>query len=80
MSDGFSQDSDGSGDDGEDIVEVVCDAAGQLADGFHLLRLAELGFRGLLLGQVAADEEVPLDRLRPGADPYSITAWPSLWT
>ena len=35
-------------DDGEQIVEVVRDAAGQLADGFHLLRLPQR-----LLGQFA---------------------------
>ena len=29
-------------DDGEHIVEVVRDAAGELADGLHLLDLAEL--------------------------------------
>ncbi len=29
-------------DPGEQVVEVVRDAAGQLADGFHLLRLAKL--------------------------------------
>ena len=39
---------DGAGDDGENIVEVVRHAAGKLADRFHLLRLAELRFRGLL--------------------------------
>ena len=31
-----------SHDDHEEIVEVVRDAAGQPADGLHLLRLAEL--------------------------------------
>jgi len=36
------------GDDSQDIVEVVRDAAGQLADGFHLLGLAELRLRRLL--------------------------------
>ncbi len=34
-------------DAGEEIVEVVRDAAGELADGFHLLRLAQ-GFFGVL--------------------------------
>ncbi len=29
-------------DDGENVVEVVRDAAGELADGLHFLRLAEL--------------------------------------
>ena len=36
-------------DDGEEVVEVVGDASGELADGFHLLGLAELflgGFAG----------------------------------
>ena len=28
--------------DGENVVEIVRDAAGELADGFHLLRLAQL--------------------------------------
>ena len=31
-----------AGDDGEQVVEVVRDAAGQHADGFHFLRLPEL--------------------------------------
>ena len=35
--------------DRQHIVEVVGDAAGQLADRFHLLDLAELGFGGLAL-------------------------------
>ena len=29
-------------DDGENVVEIVRDAAGKLADGLHFLRLAEL--------------------------------------
>ena len=69
VGDGFLQDADGAGDHGQDIVEVVRDAAGELADRVHLLRMPQLGFRGLLLGQVAADEEMPADRLRPGAGP-----------
>ena len=40
-------------DDGENVVEVVGNAAGQLADGFHFLRLAQLGFELSLLGDVA---------------------------
>ncbi len=32
-------------DDGEEVVEVVGDAAGQLADGLHLLRLPQRLFR-----------------------------------
>ena len=38
-------------DDGEQIVEVVRDAAGELADRFHLLRLPEQ-FLGLLASLV----------------------------
>jgi hypothetical protein len=36
-----------AGDYHEQIVEVVCDAAGQLSNGFQLLRVAKQGF-GLL--------------------------------
>ena len=69
VGDGVCQNADGAGDDGQDVVEVVRDAAGQLADRVHLLRLPQLGFGGLLFGQVAADEEVAADRLRPRAGP-----------
>ncbi len=48
VGDGFGQYPDGAGDDGQNIVEVMSHAAGQLADRFHLLGLAELGFRGPL--------------------------------
>ena len=37
---------DAADHDGQHIVEVVGDAAGQLADRFHLLDLAKLGFGG----------------------------------
>src|SRR3954468_3733253 len=37
----------------EQIVEVVCDAAGELADSFHLLRLTELLFSLTLLFEKA---------------------------
>ena len=56
-------------DDGEDVVEVVGDAAGQLADRLHLLGLAQLLLELDALGHVAADEEVLLLGLRPYADP-----------
>src|SRR5262245_37827743 len=36
--------------DGEEIVEIMCNAAGQLADSLHLLRLAQL-LLGLLAGR-----------------------------
>ena len=44
-------------DDGQDVVEVVSDAAGELADGLHLLRVAQLGLELALDGDVAADAE-----------------------
>ena len=39
-------------DGGEQVVEVVRDAAGQLADRLHLVRLGELRLHLLLLGDV----------------------------
>ena len=42
-------------DDREKVVEVVRDAAGQPSDGFHLLRLPELLFELLPLGDVPRD-------------------------
>ena len=40
------QDLDRSGDDSEDVVEVMDDAAGELADDLHPLSLANFRFRG----------------------------------
>ena len=48
---------------GQQIVEVVRDAAGQLADRLHLLRLGELDFEALLLGHV---DEMQGERLFAG--------------
>ena len=42
----------GTDDDGEQIVEVVSNAAGQLADRFHLLRLLELTLDAPLIGYI----------------------------
>ncbi len=42
-------------DDGEHIVEVVSDAAGELADGLHLLSLAQLVFGAGALGHFIGD-------------------------
>ncbi len=56
-------------DDREQIVEVVGDAARELAHRLHLLRLPELLFGRHALGHVAADEEVLLLRLGPCAHP-----------
>ena len=67
IGDGFLQNADGAGDHGQDVVEVMRDAARELADRIHLLRMPQLGFRGLLFGQVPADEEVAADRLRPSS-------------
>ena len=39
--------------DGEDVVEIMGDAAGELADGFHFLGLAQLGLKILPFGDVA---------------------------
>ena len=36
----------------QQVVEVVRDAAGELPDGFHLLRLAQLGLEKTALGQI----------------------------
>src|SRR5271168_2005050 len=44
-------------DDHEEIVEVVGDAAGETADGFHFLSLAELFFELMTLGNVLGDDE-----------------------
>ncbi len=48
----LGQDFDGPGDDGEHIVEIMRDAAGQLPERVHLLRLSQLLFRRDLMGQV----------------------------
>src|SRR5258707_15568947 len=44
-----------SADDHEEVVEVVSDAAGEAADGFHFLGLAELVFEDAALGDVFGD-------------------------
>ena len=50
--DAVGQDFDRAGDDGEHVVEVMGDAAGQLPDRFHLLRLDQLLLGDALLGDV----------------------------
>ena len=67
-------------DDGrQEVVEVVGDAAGELADGLHLLGLAELLLEDLLLADVShVDEEVEraarrvLHHRRVGVDPHGL--------
>ena len=59
-----------AGDDGQQVVEVVRDAAGQLADRLHALRLAQGLVLHDLLADVAneldeADELAVLDRAGP---------------
>ncbi len=44
-------------DDGEEVVEVVGDAARQLADGLQLLSLPELIFELLSLGPVLEKQQ-----------------------
>ena len=44
-------------DDGEQVVEVVRDARGELADGLHLLRLPELVLEMQPLGDVLRHEQ-----------------------
>ena len=51
-------------DDGENVVEIMRHTTGKLADGFHLLGLAELLLQLARLGDVAGvDDEKPLRRL-----------------
>ena len=52
-------------DDGEDVVKIVRHAAGQLADGFHFLRLAQLLAQLAAFGDVHNDA-ANLDQLAVG--------------
>ena len=45
--DRLAEDFDGSGDHGQNVVEVVRNTTSELADRFHLLRLPDLGLVGL---------------------------------
>ena len=45
--------------DGQQVVEIVRDAAGEAADGFHLLRLEQLLFEAFQIGSVMADGGAP---------------------
>ena len=57
-------------DDRQHVVEVVGDAARELADGFHLLRLPQLRFELPLAGDVAlmpSTEVILPSRSRSGA-------------
>ena len=51
--DRIGQDLDRAGDDGEDVVEVMGDAAGELADRFHLLGLPDPVLGRDLVGEIA---------------------------
>ncbi|OPZ59291.1 MAG: hypothetical protein BWY87_01078 [Deltaproteobacteria bacterium ADurb.Bin510] len=54
-------------DGGQHVVEVVGDAAGQRADGLHLLGLHQLLLEFDLVGDVAAQSDEALDLARRGA-------------
>ena len=41
----------------QDVVEVVRDASGELPDGFHLLRLAQLILQAFLHGHIAEEAQ-----------------------
>ncbi len=51
--------------DGEDVVEIVRDAAGKLADGLHFLRLAQLFLQPSLRGDIAEQAQ---HEQRPAVD------------
>ena len=44
-------------DDGQQVVEIMSDAAGELTDGLHFLRLAELRLGVLAPGDVVSDHD-----------------------
>ncbi|MFT3766272.1 MAG: hypothetical protein QM820_12285 [Minicystis sp.] len=77
-------------DDGEQVVEVVGDAAGELADDLHLLGLVQVFLEPLALGHVGGHDDDAIDvfwsLLRSGAiDTAMSTAEPSwrshcIWT
>src|SRR3546814_7349112 len=54
---------------GQQVVEVMGDAAGQLADRFQPLGTAQAILLRIALGHVAADEEMLLFGFRPDAGP-----------
>ena len=55
-------------DGGQHIVEVMRDAAGQLADRLHLLALRQLHFERLVLRRVARDRRGSLRPCRRGRE------------
>ena len=69
----FLKDFDRAGDDGEDVVEIMGDAAGELPDRIHLLGLTQ-PFLGLVLvghvgGRAAIAHEAPVGgKYRPAVD------------
>src|SRR5206468_3997553 len=65
-------------DDGEQVVEVVRDAAGQTADHFHFLGLAQLFLEVLVLGDVGPGAH-DFHRLAVGvADQAALAANPAI--
>src|SRR5205807_2171028 len=71
-------------DDGEQVIEVVGDAARELADRLHLLRLAQLVLQHAPLGHVLRERLEAIDRAvappqRPAAQPHKdLPAVPAL--
>ena len=57
ISDFFLQHLDRDQEGGQDVVEVVGDAAGQRADAFHALGTQELDFEFFPFGDVGVDDE-----------------------
>ena len=55
-----------AGDDGEQVVEVVGEAAGELADGFHLLGLDQRGLSRPAACTLGAYEATSEDDAAPG--------------
>jgi len=55
--DGLGQNFDRSRDHRQDIVEIMCDSASELADGFHFFGLPDPVLRRDLVGEIA-DESV----------------------
>src|SRR3546814_3496351 len=54
-SDLFEQQVEVADDNGQQIVEVVCQPAGELTDGLHPLGLSELSLERLALADIADD-------------------------
>ena len=65
---GIGQNLDRAGDDGEEVIEIMRDAAGELADGFHFLGLPDPLLGRDLVGEIAHEpvEQEAVARLQRG--------------